>query len=123
MGVDLGRPILLGCENGFEYPYLLYKYDIYGDSVASFRVPFMITCLGYDAGYLYAGGYGTGYLHKMTKRGSIVASAPSPGLSGCACGGGYIRVVSGRTEHVYKLAFGETAVTPASLGKVKALFE
>lgn len=112
-----------GYEFGFPYLDLLYKYDDSGYEVASFQVPFEITCLGYDGAYLYAGGYGTGYLHKMTTLGSIVASAPSPGLSGCACGGGYIWVVSGKTEHVYKLAFGQTPVIPASIGKIKAVFE
>jgi hypothetical protein len=111
-----------GYEEGFEYPHLLYKYSSSGYELASFPVPFAITCLGYYSPYLYAGGHGTDSLYRITTTGSVVDSAPSPGLSGCAYGGGYIWVVSGRTDYVYKLALDRTPVVPTSIGKVKALF-
>ncbi len=109
---------------------MLRRHTTAGSVVSSFNVPqpISLACdLGWDGVYLWAPD-SRGYIYRLTTTGSVAASFAPPGrrTSGCAFDGAYLRLSAypgSGPWYIYKIDVGPApAVSPASFGKVKALF-
>jgi hypothetical protein len=101
------------------------KYTTAGTLVATFpmTVDVCSDMAYYKRQLWYYGGWGLVY--GVTLNGSVVASFPAPSGSCRAVGfdGEYLWTADGnRPQYIYKVDIEVMGVTPASLGKVKALF-
>jgi hypothetical protein len=107
-------------------PRAFYTYNLNGSLIRSFSVTFYPFDPGWDGTYLICGTYSPSHmLYRLTTTGSIVQSASPPANYpwGCTFDGKYIWVsTTVGTNYIYKLDPGFVAVSPASLGKVKAVF-
>ena len=100
---------------------------IIGSLVASFRSPGRATGgLYYELPYLWFADCAnpTGSIYQVTTAGSIITTVTVPGARpfGVAREGPYIWYSDFTRRYVYKVTYSPTAVAPASLGKVKAVF-
>jgi hypothetical protein len=109
---------------------MLRRHTTAGSVVSSFNVPHAISLacdLGWDGAYLWAPD-SRGYIYRLTTTGSVAASFAPPGrrTSGCAFDGAYLRLSAypgSGPWYIYKIDIGPApAVSPASFGKIKALF-
>jgi hypothetical protein len=100
------------------------KLTTTGSWVSSFKAPFTLADLAWDGHYLWSCGPGH-HMYRITAKGSITASFPVPGLMGSRAttfDGNYLWVENPEVGWFYQIDIGVVAVTPASLGRVKALF-
>ena len=96
-----------------------------GSWLSSFKTPFDLADLAWDGHYLWSCGPGH-YMYQMTTKGSITASFPVPGLMGSRAttfDGEYLWVENPDVGWFYQIDIDVVGVAPASLGRVKALFE
>jgi len=81
--------------------------------------------LGWDGTYLWCPDTTDDLVYRFTTAGSITASFRAPGGStyGCTYDGKYLWVTDiGTPRYAYQIDIGYTSVSPASFGKVKAIF-
>jgi len=107
----------------------LVKMTTSGSTVATVAVANFSPLGGLDVAgpYLWFGATAAGenhYIVKATTTGSVIANFGAMGLysSGVSWDAGYIWEVRSSDGWVYKRTTNETAVAPASLGRVKALY-
>lgn len=83
--------------------------------------------LGWDGTYLWCPDATDDYVYRLTTAGSITASfrAPNDLTYGCAYDGTYLWLtgISGSPDYFYRVDIRISAVSPASFGKVKAVFK
>jgi hypothetical protein len=96
-----------------------------GSRVSSFKAPFELDDLAWDGHHLWSCGPGH-YMYQISTKGSIKASFPVPGLMGgraTTFDGEYLWVENPEVGWFYQIDIEVVGVEPASLGRVKALFE
>ncbi len=107
-------------------PRAFWRVTTTGSRVSSFAAAFYPFDPGFVGNYLYCGTHQPSHLiYKLTTTGSIVASAAPPANYpwGCCSDGKYLWIsTTSGSPRVWKLGLGYTAVAPASLGRVKAVF-
>ncbi|MGD8719298.1 MAG: hypothetical protein PVH29_10805 [Candidatus Zixiibacteriota bacterium] len=103
------------------------SFTLAGSLLGSFTVDFVPFDPGWDGTYLYCGSYSpTHTIYQLTTTGSVVSSVSPPHNFpwGCCCGGNYLWIsTTAGSDLIWKLDSGFTGVAPASVGRVKALFQ
>jgi len=112
-------------EDSLWYTQLFYIFKV--TTGGSIMRSFVITGINpagicWDNPYLWIAGYSTHQIYKITQTGSIVDSANVKGgpTYGITCDDPYLWYTA--NYYVYQIRFSPTAVAPASLGKVKAIY-
>jgi hypothetical protein len=109
------------------HPHIFWEMTTSGSVVSSFGTSFYPFDPAWDGDYLICGTYSPSHmLYRLTTTGSIVESAAPPANYpwGCCFDGTYMWVsTTVGSNYIWKLdAEGASAISPASVGKVKALF-